>query len=150
MLPRLAAALAEFLRQNATSRIRKAAYKRRLRHWATECFFTLSFYCELNFIERYWCRVKWFMRENCEFDFQALKTGALELLASVCNASIHGFYRLALRAIDAYFAGLQYGTEEFKQKVYKSHRQVVAAHLVSYKGESRSVVACRSLTCSGR
>ena len=82
MLPRLAAALAEFLRQNATSRIRKVACKRRLRHWATECFFTLSYYCELNFIERYWCRVKWFMRENCEFDFGALKTGALESLAS--------------------------------------------------------------------
>ena len=35
-----------------------------------------------------------------------------------------GFYRLAMRAIDAYSAGVQYGTEEFKQKVYKSYRQV--------------------------
>ena len=31
---------------------------------------------------------------------------------------------MALRAIDAYSAGVRYGTEEFKQNVYKSHRQV--------------------------
>ena len=31
---------------------------------------------------------------------------------------------LALRAIDAYSAGVRYGTEEFKQNVYNSHRQV--------------------------
>ena len=47
-----------------------------------------------------------------------------EALASVTNASISGFYRLAVRTIDAYSADLRYGTEEFKQNVYKSHRQV--------------------------
>ena len=41
--PEGVAALAELLRQNGTSRIRKAACKRRSRHWATECFFALSF-----------------------------------------------------------------------------------------------------------
>ena len=35
-----------------------------------------------------------------------------EALASKSNASIRGFYRLALRAIDAYSAAAQYGTEE--------------------------------------
>ena len=38
VLLKVAAALAEFLRQSGTSRIRLAAYKRRLRHWATECY----------------------------------------------------------------------------------------------------------------
>ena len=38
----MAAALAQFLRQNRASRIRKAACKRRSRHWATECLFALS------------------------------------------------------------------------------------------------------------
>ena len=47
-----------------------------------------------------------------------------EALASVTNASIRGFYRLAVRTIDAYSAGLCYGTEEFKHNVYRSHRQV--------------------------
>ena len=41
-----------------------------------------------------------------------------EALASVTNASIRGFYRLAVRTIDAYSAGLSYGTEEFKHNVY--------------------------------
>ena len=79
-------------------------------------------HCELNFIERYWCQAKCFARENCGYDFEALKTTVPE--ASVTNASIRGFYRLAVRTIDAYSAGLHYGTEEFKQNVYKSHRQV--------------------------
>ena len=39
--------LAEFLRQSGTSRIRKVAYKKRLRHWATGCFVTLSFIVSL-------------------------------------------------------------------------------------------------------
>ena len=80
-----------------------------------------KFHCELDFIERYWCRAKWFTRENCGFNFEVLKAIVPEALASVKSASIRGFYRLALRAIDAYSAGVQYGTEEFKQKVYKSH-----------------------------
>ena len=85
-----------------------------------------KFHCELNFIERYWCRAKWFARENCGYNFEAMKACATvpEALASVSNASIRGFYRLALRTIDAYSAGVRHGTEEFKQNVYKSHRQV--------------------------
>ena len=47
-----------------------------------------------------------------------------EALASISNASIRGFYRLALRAINAYSADVQYGIEELKQNVYKPHRQV--------------------------
>ena len=77
--------------------------------------------CEFNFIER---RAKWLTRENWESDFEALKAAVSEALASVSSASIRGFYRLALRAINAYSAGVQYGAEEFKQKVYKSHRQI--------------------------
>ena len=73
-----------------------------------------KFHCKLNFIERYWCRAKWFARENCGYDFEALKTTVPEALASVTNASIRGSYRLAVRTIDACSAGLCYGTEEFK------------------------------------
>ena len=76
----------------------------------------------LNFIERCWCRAKWFARENYGYNFEALKAMVPETLASVSNASIRG---LALRAIDAYSAGVWYGAEEFKQNVYhESHRQV--------------------------
>ena len=70
-------------------------------------------HCELDFTEHYWCR------ENCGFDFEALRT-----TVPVTLASIRGFYRLALRAIDACSADPQYGIEGFKRKVYKSHWQV--------------------------
>ena len=116
--------LAEFLRQSGTSRIRKVAYKKEVEALGHRVLCYPKFHCELNFIERYWCRAKWFTRENCGFNFEVLKAIVPEALASVKSASIRGFYRLALRAIDAYSAGVQYGTEEFKQKVYKSHRQI--------------------------
>ena len=64
------------------------------------------------------------LQEKIVDDFEALKATVPEALASVTNASIRGFYRLAVRTIDFYSAGLRYGTEEFKQNVYKSHRQV--------------------------
>ena len=44
-------------------------------------------HCEPNFIERYWCQAKWFARENCGYDFEALKTTVPEALASVTNSS---------------------------------------------------------------
>ena len=58
-----------------------------------------KFHCELNFVECYWCRAKLFARENCGYNFEALKVTVPEALAPVSNASIRGFYRLALHAI---------------------------------------------------
>ena len=55
---------------------------------------------------------------------EALKAEVPETLGSVTNASIRSFYKSAVRTIDAYSAGLCYGTEEFKHNVYRSHRQV--------------------------
>ena len=50
-------------------------------------------------------------------DFEALKATVLESLALINNASMRGFNRLALRAIDAYSAGVQHGIEEFMEVV---------------------------------
>ena len=61
---------------------------------------------------------------NCGYDFQAPKAVMPEALASGNNYSIRGFNKSALRDIDAYSAGTQYGVGEFKQIVYKSHRKV--------------------------
>ena len=69
-----------------------------------------NFHCELSFIELYWCQAKRFAREIFGHNFEALKA---EELALVSKASFRGFYRLALREIDAYSAGVQYGTVEF-------------------------------------
>ena len=58
-----------------------------------------KFHFELNFIQHYWCRAKWPTRESWGYDFEALKATVPEALASVSNASIRGFYRLALLII---------------------------------------------------
>ena len=58
-----------------------------------------------------------FARENCCHDFEALKATVPKALASVTNASIRDFYRLAVRTIDAYSTSLCCGTEEFKHNV---------------------------------
>jgi hypothetical protein len=66
-IPRVDAALAEFLVQKKTFAIRKDAYKKRLENLGHRVLFYPKFHCELNFIERYWCRAKWFARENCGY-----------------------------------------------------------------------------------
>ena len=108
----------EYLGQSGIFRVRNVAYKRRLRHWAIGCFFTISFIASLILSS-----ATWFTSENCGSGFEALKARVPEALDSVNSASIRDFYRLALRAINAYSAVVQYGTEEFKQ-VYKSHHNI--------------------------
>ena len=38
-----------------------------------------KFHCEPDFIERYRCRAKWFTRENCGYNFEALKATVPEM-----------------------------------------------------------------------
>ena len=48
-----------------------------------------------------------------------------EALDSVSSASINRYFHHCNRAIEAYGAGEVYGTKEFAERVYKSHRRVV-------------------------
>ena len=72
-----------------------------------------KFHCELNFVERHWCGCKWYARENCRY---TLREAVPEALKSVSRATIH---RHCMHTIDAYAAGVKYGTEEFKKRVIK-------------------------------
>ena len=84
-----------------------------------------KFHCGLNFIEWYWCGCKWYARENCQYTLPGLRETVPEALKSVSRAAIHRHYQHCMRTIDAYAAGAKYGTEEFKERVYKGHRQIV-------------------------
>ena len=55
------------------------------------------------------------------YNFEALKTTVPEALDSTDNASICGFYRLELHAVDACSAGAQYRIEEFGQDGHRVH-----------------------------
>jgi hypothetical protein len=118
-------ALAEFLVQKKTFAIRKDAYKKRLKIWAIVFISTPNFIASSTSSNATGVELNGLQEKIVgRYDFEALKKTVPEALASVTNASIRGFHRLALRDIDAYSAGVQYGTEEFKRTVYKSHRQV--------------------------
>jgi hypothetical protein len=81
-------------------------------------------HCELNPIEPYWCQEKWYYRENCDYTFGGLRDTVPKGLASVRNSSILGYWNKVYRIIDAYQAGVNYGTADFKNRVCKSHRQI--------------------------
>ena len=56
--------------------------------------------------------------------FTGLRETVPEALNSVSPATIHHHYLHYMRTIGAYAAGVMYGTEEFKERVYKGHQVV--------------------------
>ncbi|RPA99707.1 hypothetical protein L873DRAFT_1767021 [Choiromyces venosus 120613-1] len=83
-----------------------------------------KFHCELNFIERFWCSAKYYTRENCQYSLEGLRETIPQALDSVSSATIHRYFLACMRILDAYRSGLHYGTAEFRERVYKSHRRV--------------------------
>ena len=59
------------------------------------------------------------------YTFTGLLETVPEALNSVSPATIHHYYLHYMQTIDSYAAGVKYGMEEFKERVYKGHRQVV-------------------------
>jgi hypothetical protein len=84
-----------------------------------------KFHCELNFIERFWCIAKHYVRENCAYTLDGLRRTIPAAFNSISTATINRFYKLCSRIIDAYINGHKYSTKAFVEHVYKSHRQVV-------------------------
>ena len=80
------------------------------------CSFCPKPHCKLSFMNATGAEQKWLAKEIAgSYNFELLKTTVPEALASADNASISGFYRLELRAVDACSAGAQCWIEEFKQ-----------------------------------
>lgn len=102
----------------------KGLLQEELESQGQKVIFYPKFHCELNPIEPYWCKAKWFTRENCDYTLAGLRAAIPLALASVQSSSINGFFQRSLRTIDAYKGGAQYGTEDFKNRVYKLHRRV--------------------------
>jgi hypothetical protein len=55
---------------------------------------------------------------------EGLRKDIPEAFKSISSATINRYYKHCCKIINAYNSGLKYGTEEFTQQVYTSHRQV--------------------------
>ena len=83
-----------------------------------------KFHCELNPTEGYWCRAKWHTREQCDYSLEGLRQTVPQALASVEQKTICGFFNRSMHILEAYRGGIQYGCENLKNRVYKSHRRI--------------------------
>lgn len=91
-----------------------------------------KYHCELNFIEYFWGTAKQYARANCGYSYQDLKKMVPEALDSVPKTRIWKYWARSNRMMEAYRAGIVYGSEEFKIQVYTkyvSHRRVSLAHI---------------------
>src|ERR1700722_3007873 len=96
------------------------------------CIFLPKFHCKLNYIEFFWGVVKKYLRDNCNYTFETLKTNLPDALQSVRLKTFRLWEHRMYRWMDAYRAGLgtseaQIQVRKFSSTKYKSHRRVPEA-----------------------
>jgi hypothetical protein len=96
------------------------------------CIFLPKFHCELNYIEFFWGVVKKYLRDNCNYTFEALKTNLPNALRSVQLKTFRLWEHRMYRWMDAYREGLgtseaQIQVRKFSSTKYKSHRRIPEA-----------------------
>ena len=65
-----------------------------------------KFHYELNLIEPYWCKAKWYTREHYDHSHEGSHQTAPKALASVEQKIIRGFFSRPMRIPEAYRDGL--------------------------------------------
>jgi hypothetical protein len=72
-------------------------------------------------------RSKWWARKNCGYNWKALLETVPKSLYAVTERIILQYFGKTQRIMKAYHDGVKYGTEQFTETVYKSHRRVSIA-----------------------
>lgn len=89
-----------------------------------QVLFYPKFHCECNWIERYWGYCKRYTRENCTYSITGLRQNVPAALIEVPPSTIKRYFDRSVRIIKAYADDVGYETEEFKKRVYHSHRRL--------------------------
>ncbi|RPA74773.1 hypothetical protein BJ508DRAFT_195691, partial [Ascobolus immersus RN42] len=82
-----------------------------------------KFHCKLNWIEYYWGAAKRYARNNCEYTIEGLRANVPLALQSVPSLLIQKFFLRTMRMVLAYVKKFKYGSEEYEEIVYLSHRR---------------------------
>jgi hypothetical protein len=94
------------------------------------CLFFPKYHCELNWIEYFWGRAKWYTRQNCKYTWPALLRTVPDAFTSIPSYLILKYWWKTLRILHAYRDGYKYGTAQFTEKVYRSHHRISCAQEV--------------------
>ena len=89
------------------------------------CFWYPKYHCELNFIEMFWGWIKAHHRNNCTYNYPALKKGlpiTLDELMPI--AFVRRAFNHCLRFMAGYRVGLTGAVLEYAIKKCKSHRRL--------------------------
>ena len=93
-----------------------------------------KFHCELNFIEMVWGFLKRDLRDNCEFDFDALLQRVRDMLENLLPTKIsmiRKFHNRCLRFMGGYRNGLHGPMLEYAVKKYTSHRMFPSDFIIA-------------------
>ena len=92
------------------------------------CVFLPKYHPELNFIERFWSRLKWWLRQHCEWSLRALFEKIEEACDNIELSLIRKYARTAWRWMDAYRQATRQEWSPqlttFVAKSYHGHRGV--------------------------
>ena len=88
------------------------------------CWFYPKFHCELNPIERVWCRAKQYTRQHCNGTIIRLRTAVREGLETATLDLIQKYFKTCRAYEQAYREGHTGYSVEEAVKTYKSHRRV--------------------------